>query len=314
MKDSRRGRAQSIALGKGFYAQDLHKSMFINDRIITLPSSYVRSWSEDVRKTHTKGQKWRPLVLRYLPPKSSQNNSEQEFEVELSILNSEGRSLESSYRLKWSKDLAIRLAKDYPQSFVRALEFQIGDEEYKLRGFSEYDIGGFKEQVQIKVSWKDLDSPAVQMKEFFRVKEEVQLFPNIYKELGPTLIAEHLMGRDSEFWRRPVVGDWRDRDSLPSELRENVIYLLANSSTFEFYIGETKQSLSARYPQASEHHSWDGWDKYCVIQLPTGISSEVRVLMERVLIEAASQLFKSEVSGANPIFSDSVVRLKNLKR
>lgn len=288
--------------------------MFINDRIITLPSAYVRSWSEDVRKAHAKGQKWRPLVLKYTPPKSSQNHAELVFEVELSILNSDGRSLESSYRLKWSKDLAIQLAKDYPQSFVRALEFQIGDEEYKIRGFSEYDIGGFKEQVQIKVSWKGLDAPTIQMKEFFRVKEEVQLFPNIYKELGPTLIAQHLMGRDSEIWRRPLVGEWRERESLPSELRENVIYLLANSSTSDFYIGETMQSLSARYPKASEHHSWDGWDKYCVIQLPAGVSSEVRVLMERVLIEAAAQLFKSEVRGASPIFSDSVVSLRNLKR
>ena len=64
------------------------------------------------------------------------------------------RNKESSYRIKWDKDFAIQLAKDYPKSFVRSLEYHIGDEYYKKQQFTEYDIGGFKEQVQVKINWK----------------------------------------------------------------------------------------------------------------------------------------------------------------
>lgn len=53
------------------------------------------------------------------------------------------------------KDFATQLAKDYPKSFVRSLEFHIGDEYYKKQKFTEYDIAGFKEQVQVKIDWKD---------------------------------------------------------------------------------------------------------------------------------------------------------------
>jgi hypothetical protein len=313
-EDSRTGRAQSTSLNSGFYSQDLHKSMFIKDLKITLPTWYVESWGKDVTLGHSKGKEWNNIQLRYTPPKSTTEGEELKFTVKLRIFNAVDRRKESSYRLTWKKDLAIQLAKDYPQSFVRSLEYQIGDSEYKKRGFAEYDIGGFKEQVQIRVSWKDPDSPVVQLKELFRVKEEVQLFPNIYKELGPTLIAEHLIGNDSERLRRPLVSEWRERGSLPSELKENVIYLLAKRSTSEFYIGETKNSLSARYPKGSEHHSWQDWDEYCVIQLPPGTSSNARVLMERVLIEAAAQLFGSDLKAAKPIFSHFGVKLKNLTR
>lgn len=313
-EDSRTGRAQSTQLIRDFYSQDLHKSMFIKDLKILLPTWYVESWGEEVTLGHSKGKEWNDIRLRYTPPKSAVENDELEFMVKMRIFNAVDRRMESSYRLTWKKDLAIQLAKDYPQSFVRSLEYQIGDREYKELGFSEYDVGGFKEQVQIRVNWKDVDSPVVQMKELFRVKEEVQLFPNIYKELGPTLIAEHLIGNDSERLRRPLVGEWRKRSSLPSELKENVIYLLAKRATSEFYIGETKKSLSARYPKGSEHHSWDDWDEYCVIQLPPGTSSDSRVLMERVLIETAAQLFGSGLNNAQPIFSDVKVQFKNLTR
>jgi hypothetical protein len=42
--DKRANRAQSIRLSSNFFPLDIHKSMFINDLMITLPKYYVESW------------------------------------------------------------------------------------------------------------------------------------------------------------------------------------------------------------------------------------------------------------------------------
>ena len=63
----------------------------------------------------------------------------------------------------------MQLAKDYPKSFVRALEFHIGDEHYKDLKYTEFDIGGFKEQLQVKIVWES-DKPVVVIKSFFELE------------------------------------------------------------------------------------------------------------------------------------------------
>jgi hypothetical protein len=42
--DKRSKRVQSIKLNPNFCPIDIHKSMFINDLMITLPKYYVESW------------------------------------------------------------------------------------------------------------------------------------------------------------------------------------------------------------------------------------------------------------------------------
>ena len=70
--------------------------------------------------------------------------------------------------MKWDKQFAVQLAKDYPKSFVRSLEFHIGDNFYKEKNYTEYDIGGFKEQLQVKIQWKQ-EVPVINIKEFFNL-------------------------------------------------------------------------------------------------------------------------------------------------
>ena len=84
---------------------------------------------------------------------------------------------------------------------MRSLEFHIGDEIYKEKKFTEYDIGGFKEQIQVKIDWQK-GHPRVKIKEFFRVKEESQDFPYMYKELSSYLIADYLLSDEQEVLRR----------------------------------------------------------------------------------------------------------------
>ncbi|KAB1159987.1 hypothetical protein F7018_06650 [Tenacibaculum aiptasiae] len=310
--DKRTNRVQPIRLSSGFFPLDIHKSMFINDLKITLPSYYVKSWGQNIINKHDKSNyKW-IIDIDYESPKDL-GRVKYNFKATLSLSFVKDRKKESSYRIKWDKDFATQLAKDYPKSFVRSLEYHIGDEYYKNQRFSEYDIGGFKEQLQVKVEWKK-GNPIIRIKEYFKVREESQGFPNIFKELSSYLIADYLLSDDNEILRRIQIGEWKPRNELKKEMNENNIYLLLNREKKEFYIGETKQSLSQRYPDGQKHHSFDDWNEYSIIQLPPETSNQTRLLIERVLIATGVKLFKNNLSKDIPVLNeDSEMKLMNLK-
>ena len=188
---------------------------------------------------------------------------------------------------------------------MRSLEFHIGDEYYKKQKYTEYDIGGFKEQLQVKINWKN-NIPKVTFKEFFRVRDEEQGFPKVFNELSSYLIADYLLGSKEEILRRIQITKWKPRALMTNELNENNIYLLLNRNTREIYFGETKKSLSKRYPINHKHHSFEGWEEYCIVQLPPETSEHTRLLIERVLIALGSKLFPNtiydEVSVLNETF------------
>lgn len=312
--DRRSNRVQPIRLSPKFFTLDIHKSMFINDLMITIPKYYTQSWGEEVLFKHNKeNYKW-DTELIYISPKDCGGKTFK-FNVKLTLSFSKNRSQASNYRLKWDKQFAVQLAKDYPKSFVRSLEFHIGDEFYKKQKLTEYDIGGFKEQLQVKINWKD-GKPFVTAKEFFRVKERSQVFPNVFKELSSYLIADYLLSDKDEILRRIQVGDWRLRKDLVKELNENNIYLLLNRDKKELYIGETKKSLGKRYPLTQKHHSFDDWTEYTLIQLPPETSDHTRLLIERVLIAMAAKLFPNQLNSGKAIAlnDNNGLKLVNKKR
>ncbi|WP_420552907.1 hypothetical protein [Tenacibaculum aiptasiae] len=310
--DKRNNRVQPVRLSPEFFPLDIHKSMFINDLTITLPSYYVKSWGQSIINKHNEDNyKW-IIDIDYESPKDL-GRVKHNFKVTLWLSFIKNRRKESSYRIKWDKDFATQLAKDYPKSFVRSLEYHIGDEYYKNQRFTEYDIGGFKEQLQVKVEWKK-EKPSIRIKEYFKVREESQGFPNIFKELSSYLIADYLLSDDNEILRRIQISEWKPRNELKKEMNENNIYLLLNREKKEFYIGETKQSLSQRYPDGQKHHSFDDWNEYSIIQLPPETSNQTRLLIERVLIATGIKLFKNNLSKDIPVLNeDSEMKLMNLK-
>lgn len=311
--DKRSNRVQPIRLAPEFFPIDIHKSMFINDLTITIPSYYVKSWGKDIIDLHNKANfKWE-VDIDYESPKDL-GRQKQLFKANLWLSFIKNRNKESSYRIKWDKDFAVQLAKDYPKSFVRSLEFHIGDEYYKEQKFTEYDIGGFKEQVQVKIDWKD-GKPLVRIKEYFKVREESQGFPNVFKELSSYLIADYLLSSEDEILRRIQVSDWKPRIKLKKELNENNIYLLLNREKQEFYIGETKKSLSQRYPDGQKHHSFDDWTEYSIIQLPPETSDHTRLLIERILIATGTKLFPNSLNTETPVLNEKDgLTLKNKKK
>lgn len=309
--DKRRDRVQPIRLSSDFFPLDIHKSMFINDLTITIPSSYVKMWGENCLNKCEKGT-WE-VQINYTSPKEL-GREKYVFNAKLTLSDIKKRNKESSFRLKWDNQFAVQLAKDYPKSFVRALEFHIGDEHYKKLRYTEFDIGGFKEQLQVKIVWKD-DKPIVTIKEFFRVKDESQGFPKVFKELSSYLIADYLLSSEDELLRRIQVTEWKPREEIVKEVNENNIYLLLNRENKEVYFGETKQSLAKRYPVNQQHHSFENWSEYAVIQLPPETSDHTRLLIERVLIATGSKLFQNSIYTEEAVLDiNNGLKLQNRKK
>lgn len=311
--DKRSNRVQPIRLSPEFFPLDIHKSMFINDLTITIPSYYVKSWEKEVIDLHNEQNfKWE-VDIEYESPKDL-GRITHNFKASLWLSFIKKRNKESSYRIKWDKDFAVQLAKDYPKSFVRSLEFHIGDEYYKEQKFTEYDIGGFKEQLQVKIDWKD-NKPIVKIKEYFKVREESQGFPNVFKELSSYLIADYLLSSEDQLLRRIQITEWKPRNEIKNELNENNIYLLLNREKQEIYIGETKKSLSQRYPEAQKHHSFDDWSEYIIIQLPPETQDHTRLLIERILIATGSLLFDNKLGIKNIVsIGNNGLKLMNKKK
>lgn len=311
--DKRSDRVQPTRLSTDFFPLDIHKSMFINDLTITIPSSYVKMWGNEVLNKHNENNRLWEIDINYESPKEL-GKQRHFFNAKLTLSFIKKRNQISSYRLKWGNDFAVQLAKDYPKSFVRSLEFHIGDEYYKELKFTEFDIGGFKEQVQVKIEWKN-NTPQVTIKEFFRVRDESQGFPKVFKELSSYLIADYLLSSEEEMLRRILVSPWKPRSEISSELNENNIYLLLNRETKEIYFGETKQSLSKRYPLTQKHHSFDEWNEYSVIQLPPETGDHTRILIERILIATGSKLFSNNIYQEIPILEKHIsLTLRNKKK
>lgn len=310
--DQRSNRTQPIRLNAYFFPLDIHKSMFINDLTITIPTSYVKSWGDELLQNHNENNfKW-DIKINYEGPKEL-GRQKQMFKAKLWLSFPKKRAKESNYRIKWDNEFAVQLAKDYPKSFVRALEFHIGDEHYKKLKYTEFDIGGFKEQLQVKIKWEK-DKPIITVKEFFRVRDESQGFPKVFKELSSYLIADYLLSSEEELLRRIQITEWQPRANITKELNENNIYILLNRQKKEIYFGETKQSLSKRYPVNREHHSFKDWDEYSIIQLPPETSDHSRLLIERVLIAIGSKLFLNNLYKESPIWGEFGFKLKNKKK
>lgn len=308
--DKRSSRVQPIRLKEGYFPLDLHKSMFINDMQITVPVNHVKAWTDISLKLGSK-RKW-IAQINYKSPKGSKTTNFK-YSAELFFTSSKGRSAESNFRLKWKRDFATQLARDYPKSFVRALEYHIGDDYYKSRKYTEYDVGGFKEQVQVKIVWEN-GEPCVHIMEYFKIREDSQGFPKTFKEISSYLIADYLLGDDNENSRRIRVSGWKPRSEIGKEMKENVLYVLINRNNGELYFGETKRSLSTRYPNYKKHHSIAEWTDYLIIQLPPETRDATRVLVERVLINVGVFLFNRKglwEDGNNAVSSN--FKLKNRK-
>ncbi len=137
----------------------------------------------------------------------------------------------------------------------------------------------------------------------------------MFKELSSYLIADYLLSSEEEILRRIQITEWKPRKEMSNEVKENNIYILLNREKRELYFGETKKSLSKRYPQKQEHHSFEDWTEYSIINLPPETSEHTRLLIERVLIATGTKLFTNLLSKEPPVLDmEQGLILKNKKK
>ena len=157
-------------------------------------------------------------------------------------------------------------------------------------------------KIKLIVTW-DRNIPTINIKEYFRVRDEFQIFPFVFKELSSYLIADYLLSSEEELLRRIQITEWKEKAEISKELFENIIYLLLNRDEKKIYFGETKQSLSKRYPVSQQHHSFVDWTEYSIIHLPPEVPDHTRVLIERVIIAIGAKLFPNELYSELPILA-----------
>ena len=300
--DARTGRKQSISLDEGFQALTLHKSIWFREKQISIPIDY---WKRIKTELGPNPNGWDKINIIYKSPRILQTKNDGSstwkagtkisFTGSLKPSRSKNRSADSSWRIKWDEGLSEKLANDYPFSMVRACEYELGessDKYYSRQGFSELDIGGTIEQVQYKLS---LDAktkiPICEIKELYKRKDLTLDTPLVFKKFWP-IIFQTIDDSDSdiEYFGK----NWRNRNQLTSEIKENIIYILADENN-GFYVGETKGSLKARYGLSEKHETGIDWTKYKILNLPFGTPDVLRKTLESALIHIMSILMPTNI-------------------
>jgi hypothetical protein len=300
--DARTGRKQSISLSQGFQALTLHKSIWFREKQISIPIDY---WQRIKTELGPNPDGWNHIKIIYHSPRVLQKKTDGTsnwnkgpsfvFKGSLKPSKSKNRDVDSSWRLKWEDSLSEQLANDYPFSMVRACEYELGESDkkyYSKRGFSELDIGGTIEQVQYKFSFdSNASTPTCEIKELYKRKDLTLDTPLVFKKFWP-IIFQTIEDNDSDI--EYFGANWKNRNQLASEVKENIIYILADDDN-GFYIGETKGSLKARYGLFEEHDTGINWTKYKILPLPFGTPDVLRKTLESALIHIMSILMPTNI-------------------
>ena len=301
-KDARTGRKQSITLSQGFQALTLHKSIWFREKQISIPVDY---WKRIKPGLGSELTGWNQINIIYYGPRELNTKKDGstnwkhplpvKYKGSLKPSKSKGRHKDSSWRLKWGEGLSEKLANDYPFSMVRACEYELGESSgkyYSNLGYSELDIGGTIEQVQYKIELDENSKvPICIIKELYRRKDLTLDTPLVFKKFWP-IIFQTIGENDSSI--EYFSNNWKERSQLNSEVKENIIYILADDNN-GFYIGESKLSLKSRYGSSENHDTGIDWTRYKILHLPYGTPDVFRKTLESALIHIMSFLMPTNV-------------------
>lgn len=205
-----------------------------------------------------------------------------------------------AYRLWFSEDLQYKIKDIFLMSFMR-------DIEYRLRNDKTINI---EDEIAF---WEFLDIEYDDLNRIFLFTayyKQKAGFPELFKRMlgSPTLhkIDDELSGKGAF---RIYMQEWKPREALDYELEvDNALYTLIDTKNKLLYIGEANK-LVKRLRQ--EHTSIKNWNYYRYNVLPNTISSEQRVMLERMLIRDLASLVESKSDINHLIISE--YRLTNEK-
>lgn len=209
----------------------------------------------------------------------------QDYKAHVTVQNSAKRK--NSYRLFFSKDLADILKSTFIMTFMRDLEFKLGDyDEDENNRQSIEDIIPFNEFLDIEF---DANTKTFIFNAHYRQKP---IFNNLFTKILDTTvlssISDEIEGKRKD---RIQKSDWIKKEELDKTVDQpNVLYTLLDINNEQIYFGEAislKKRLSGSRPEIPN------WTHFRYDVLPSSLS-EYRVDIERMIIRQLASLFENK--------------------
>jgi len=263
----------------------------------TIPNWACQTWGIDTSFSSCISKKDRKSkVTIYFSGKKYQGN----------ITCAKQKRANPAYRLWFDDDLLHKLKDTFLMSFMRDIEKRLREKDPTYTDTSR-DI---EDEIPF---WEFLDIEYDRQSMIFYFTAhytQKPSFPELFKRLiGSPMIRKIDAELEDKDTFRIYMQGWKRREELDSEIEaENVLYTLIDTKNKHIYVGEANK-LVKRLNQ--KHNSIPNWDYYRYDVLPSTITKDQRVWLERMLIRNLGSLF---VSNANlDRFNISKYKLTNEK-
>jgi hypothetical protein len=259
-----------------------------NEKMITIPNSFVGFWKIPAR---FKG------VRTKSDPKSQVPIFFDGVEYSGNITGHKTRA--NLYRISYGNNLADKLKDVFTMTFMRDLEFKLGEAEYANdeRPENIEDVIPFWEFLDIE--YDDIKNE-IRFTSHYRQRPH---FSHLFKKLVDSTVLRGIeLQLENKDEKRIVSGKWHKKSDLKQHLDErNVIYYLLDEVNKQIYVGEAvslKARLTGPRPEIPE------WTHFRYDVLPA-LLEPFRVEIELMLISAFMNLCScSSFKGAPKLISD----------
>lgn len=219
------------------------------------------------------------------------------------ITDLDAKKRTGTYRVFYGEDLADRLKDCFIMSFMRDLEFKLGDYTDKYSRISIEDVIPFNEFLDIEFN--------IRKREMIFTAHYTQqaVFPYLFKKVKDTTILKSIDLGIKNKYDSIVKSKWHNKtDLLKHPDQKNVLYYLVDDVRKQLYVGEAKglkNRLSAPRPEIPN------WNHFRYNVLPA-LLEPYRIELERMIIRDLASLFPN-AKKAIEIKKVSDYKLKNRK-
>ncbi|QQS31929.1 MAG: GIY-YIG nuclease family protein [Acidobacteriota bacterium] len=283
MPDARRNRVFKLErddIRFPIWRKKVDGSIF-NERMITVPNSFVGFWKLKRRFAGIRSKRDEKSIVPIF------------FEGEKFAGNITGHKTRSNlFRISYGADLAEKLKDTFAMSFMRDLEFKLGDYANDERRENIEDLIPF---------WEFLDV------EYDDIKNEIFFtchyrqrphFSHLFKKIvDSTILSRIELEFESKHEKRIINSKWYPRSELKNHFdAKNVLYFLLDEPSQQIYVGEAsslKSRLSAKRPEIPT------WTHFRYDILPP-LLEPFRVEIEFMMISAFMNLCRCDSFKGKP--------------
>jgi len=206
------------------------------------------------------------------------------YDANITVQNSKGRK--ESYRLFFNHDLANKLKATFIMTFMRDLEFKLGDfDKDENNRKSIEDIIPFNE-------FLDIEYDSLEKSFLFNAHyRQKPVFENLFSKILDTTVLSSISDEvEGKTNTRIQKSGWMEKAELYNIVDQpNVLYTLLDIENGEVYFGE---AVSLKQRLSGERTEIPGWTHFRYDVLPSSLS-EHRLDIERMIIRQLASLFQN---------------------